>query len=571
MSHFPLRTLIPAGAAWWRDISRQTLRADLLAGLLGALLVLPQGVAFARLAGLPPEYGIYSALLPCVVAALFGSSRHVVSGPTNANSLALFAMLSPLAIPGSPDYIELVLVTTFMVGLMQLLVAIFRLGVLADFIAPSVLVGFTAGAACLIAYHAGLDLHGLARENTVPWTELAVAVATLVVTFAVSRLRPRWPAMLLGLIGGYLLATVIEARLGLPVSQMGSIPAILPALTLPSFDAGRLGDLIGIALALSVVAMAQSVSIAKAIADRSGDHFDPNREFFGQGMANVAASFTSSYLACGSLNRSMPNFEAGARTPLAAVFSSAILLALVAASASLLERIPMAAIAALLLYVSWTLINVGRIREIAGFGFQEATCLFTTWLAVLFIRIELAILVGVGLSLLFYLYQTSRPAMHALVPFGADRRFTPVQEIDGAIEECPQLKLVRMEGSVYFGAARHVSEALRCYREDNPGQKHLLVMAKSMNFIDQAGEAVWRKEFAQREAIGGGLFFHRPRTRVMDAWRRGHSLERLKNGHIFWRKSQALAELISKLDPEVCGKCTVRLFTDCPKKHDASG
>lgn len=556
--------LIPAGDPWWRDLTLQTLRTDLLAGLLGALLVLPQGVAFARLAGLPPEYGIYSALLPCVVAALMGSSRHVVSGPTNANSLALFAMISPLAIPGSPDYIQLVLATTLMVGLIQLLVGMFRLGVLADFIAPSVLVGFTAGAACLIAYHAGLDLHAIATENAAVWPELAVAALTLAITCAVARVRPRWPAMLLGLVGGYGLATAIKAQWGLGVSHMGSIPAILPALSLPSFDPARFGDLVGIALALSVVAMAQSVSIAKAIADRSGDHIDPNREFFGQGLANVAASFTSSYLSCGSLNRSMPNFEAGARTPLAAVASSAVLLALVAASASLLERIPMAAIAALLLYVSWTLINPRKIREIAGFGHQEATCLVTTWLAVLLLRIDLAILIGVGLSLIFYLYQTSRPTMRVLVPFGAERRFTPIEELGARVEECPQLKLVRMEGSVYFGAARHVSEVLRRYRENSPGQKHLMIMAKSMNFLDQAGEAVWRKELEQREALGGGLYFHRPRARVMDAWRRGHSFERLENGHIFWRKSQALAELVPRLDQEVCARCAVKLFAECP-------
>ena len=311
--------------------------------------------------------------------------------------------------------------------------------------------------------------------------------------------------------------------------------------------------------------MAQSVSIAKAIADRSGDHIDPNREFFGQGLANLAASFTSSYLACGSLNRSMPNFEAGARTPLAAVASSVALLALVAASASLLERIPMAAIAALLLYVSWTLINIRKIREIAGFGRQEATCLLTTWLAVLLIRIELAILIGIGLSLLFYLYQTSRPAMRVLVPFGAERRFTPIPEVGARVEECPQLKLVRMEGSVYFGAARHVGEVLRRYRASSPGQKHLLIMAKSMNFLDQAGEALWRKEFTQRHALGGGLYFHRPRARVMEAWRRGHSLERLENSHIFWRKSHALAEIVPRLDQAVCARCAVKLFAECPK------
>ena len=146
--------------SWVRRVSAQTLRADVLAGLLGAVLVLPQGIAFATLAGLPPEYGLYTAIVPCIVAALWGSSWHVMSGPTNANSLALFAMLSPLALAFSPAYIQLALAVTVMVGLMQWLIGALRLGSLANFISPSALFGFTAGAALLIAVHALPELLG---------------------------------------------------------------------------------------------------------------------------------------------------------------------------------------------------------------------------------------------------------------------------------------------------------------------------------------------------------------------------------------------------------------------------
>ena len=150
--------------SWVTDLSRTTLRADLLAGLLGALLVLPQGIAFATLAGLPPQYGLYTAVLPCAVAALFGSSWHVMSGPTNANSLALFAMLAPLAMPGSTDYVNLALTVTILVGLLQLAVGVLRLGALANFISPAALLGFTGGAAALIALHALPDLFGFGTE-----------------------------------------------------------------------------------------------------------------------------------------------------------------------------------------------------------------------------------------------------------------------------------------------------------------------------------------------------------------------------------------------------------------------
>ncbi len=561
-----LRHLIPPGERWWKSLDATTVRGDLIAGLLGALLVLPQGVAFARLAGLPPAYGIYSAILPCIAAALFGSSRHVVSGPTNANSLALFAMLSPLAAPGSPEYLQLVFTATFMVGLMQLLVALFRLGVLANFIAPSVLLGFTSGAACLIAYHAGIDLRDLVwpEEGALAPLELVVAAVTVIVTVLVARFFPRWPAMLTGLASGFAAAAASAALGGPGYVQMGAIPSIIPPLSLPDFDLEKLSQVVGLSLALAVVALGQSISIAKAIADRSGQHIDANREFFGQGLANVAASFSSSYLSCGSLNRSMPNFEAGARTPLAAVASALILLVLVALSERLLERLPMATIAALLLYVAWTLINIPRIRETLQFNMQEAACMVVTWGAVLVTRIELAILIGMGLSLIFYLYQTSRPAMRVLVPVPQGRRFTPLTELDQVEPECPQLKLVRMEGSVYFGASQQVSDTLRRYRECLPKQKHLLVMVKSMNFIDQAGARVWEQEDDVRRKMGGALYFHRPRARVVAVWERTGFLERLGKDRVFDSKHDALASIVPSLDPQICARCTARTFLECP-------
>ncbi|HYG42081.1 MAG TPA: SulP family inorganic anion transporter, partial [Bordetella sp.] len=212
---------------WVNEIGPQSLRADAMAGLLGALLVLPQGVAFATLAGLPPEYGLYSAIVPCVVAALFGSSRHVMSGPTNANSLALYAVLAPLAMAGSPAYIQLALAVTILVGILQWLVGVLRLGSLANFISPSALFGFTSGAALLIAVHAlkdalgmeGIQAHaagavllGVARGlGELHWGALLVALATIVVSVLARRWDRRKPYMLVGLAAGTALAAGLNA------------------------------------------------------------------------------------------------------------------------------------------------------------------------------------------------------------------------------------------------------------------------------------------------------------------------------------------------------------------------
>ena len=210
--------------SWVQQVSRATLRADAQAALLGAVLVLPQGIAFATLAGLPPEYGLYTAIVPCIIAALFGSSWHVMSGPTNANSLALFAMLSPLALAFSPAYIQLVLAVTVLVGVMQWLIGALRLGTLANFISPAALFGFTSGAAVLIAIYALPDALGLpasaehgasavlwhvtAMLRTLQPAALAVAGVTLATALLLRRLRPNWPYMLAGLVAGSVLAWV---------------------------------------------------------------------------------------------------------------------------------------------------------------------------------------------------------------------------------------------------------------------------------------------------------------------------------------------------------------------------
>lgn len=569
--------------AWRHRVSAASLRADLLAGLLGAVLVLPQGVAFATLAGLPPQYGIYTAVVPCIVAALFGSSWHVMSGPTNANSLALFAMLSPIALAGGPEYINLALAVTVLVGLFQLAVGTLRLGSLANFISPSVLLGFTCGAAALIALYALKDLFGLAvpagtpafgvvlhlagHLDTIHWGAVAVGAVTLVVTLVVRRASRRLPFMLLGLLAGYAVAMALNHWPGGAghVAVIGRIPAAIPPFHVPDIAWRTVPDLLGIASALTIVALGQSISIAKAVALRSGQHIDANREFIGQGLSNIAGGFFSAYVSCGSLNRSMPNFEAGARTPLASVFSALLLVALVAVSAPLLAQIPLAAIAAMLLLVAWGLFDFARLRRIALISRTEFAIALGTFVATLVIRLEMAVLLGTILSLVAYLYRTARPAVRSLVPDADDpgRRFTPLDELRRPQPECPQLKLLRMEGAIFFGAVQHVSDRLHDARRDNPGQLHLLAMTKSMNFIDLAGAEMWEAELAERRAAGGDLYFHRPRTQVLQTWDQTGFAAKLGEDHIFSTKRQALHTIVRRLDPEICARCRVRIFEEC--------
>ena len=614
---------------WVRWVTPATLRADAMAGLLGAVLVLPQGIAFATLAGLPPEYGLYTAVVPCIIAALFGSSWHVMSGPTNANSLALFAMLSPLAMAFSPAYIQLALAVTVMVGVLQWLIGALRLGMLANFISPAVLFGFTSGAALLIAVHALPDFlglgaapkHGAGAVLAHVFTQLpaakpaalAVAAITLAVALGLRRYRRNWPYMLIGLVVATALAWVWSRFLGssaTPASSLrliGQIATPWPRFELPHISWAQASDLVGLAFALTIVALGQAISIAKTVALRSGQRIDANREFRGQGLSNIIGGFFSSYVSCGSMNRSMPNLQAGARTPLASVFSALLLLVLVAISAPLLAQIPMAALSALLLLVALGLLDFARWRQLFSLSRTDFGVALATMVATVTIRLEMAILLGMLLSLMSFLYRTSRPAMRSMGfdGRGLDRQFVVIDDAPQASEEaraapfqsgpqnrlcraagaaapsggsaarevasvgatflpeCPQLKLLRMEGEVYFGATQHVADILHALRSQPNPQKHLLVMAKSMNFIDLAGAELWEAELAARRAMGGNLYFHRPRPEVIRMWRKTGFTDVLGPGHQFPDKFTAISHIFGKLDPDICRHCSARIFWEC--------
>lgn len=597
---------------WVREVDRGTLRADALAGLLGAVLVLPQAIAFAALLGLPPSYGLATAVLPCIVAALFGSSRHVMSGPTNANSLALAAMLAPLAAMGSPAYIQLVLLVTLLVGALQLAVGALRLGALAHFISPAALRGFTGGAALLIALHSLKDLLGVAvpaggstaatlaaLAQHLPQANpaaLVVGLLTIAAALAARRAWPRSPHLLLGMAVGMLAAAALAWGLHAwpAVEVVGVVPQAWPRWQPPEIHWSHLPALAGSALALTVIALGQSYSIAKVLSQRSGQYIDVNREFVGQGLSNLAGGLFSCFVSCGSLNRSLPNLESGARTPLASVFSALWLLALVAVSASLLAAIPMAAVAALLLVVAWSLLDVPQWRRLHALSRREFGIALATLVATLAVPLALAIGFGTLLSLADYLWRTARPAMRTM---GFDsresgRHFVIADDNPRALPECPQLKLLRMEGSVYFGATQHVGERLHELRaasepletrraapevldplggragpRTGPGgmQKHLLVMAKSMNFVDVAGDELWRDELRLRRAAGGDLYFHRPRPQVMALWQRSGFVDELGRDHVFPDKRTAIATIVPRLDAGICARCTVKLFDECPR------
>jgi SulP family sulfate permease len=567
--------------AWWPRVDRASLRADCMAGLIGAAVVLPQGVAFATLAGMPPEYGLYCAMVPTIVAALWGSSWHAVSGPTNAVSLVVFATVSMIADPGSAQYVHLVLTLSFMSGVMMLAMGLLRLGTLVNFISHTVVVGFTAGAGMLILDAQLSNFFGVYIPRNISFLRsievfvvqipyirpyvVLVAVATLATGMLARRYFQQVPYMIAAMLAGSILAFALNQILGAEhtgIRTLGALPGALPPLSHPDFELEKLRKLLAIAVAITVLGLTEAVSIGRAIALKSGQRIDGNQEFIGQGLSNIVASFFSGYPASASFNRSGLNYEAGARTPFAAVFSSLFLIVILIGVAPLMAYLPTASMAAILFLVAWGLIDFGSIRNIIRASRPEAAVLGLTFAATLLLELEFAILVGVTLSLVVYLNRTSRPSMRSLVPDPrhATRKMAVLEQ---GLAECPQLKILRIEGSIYFGAVNHIGEHFDTLREVSPGQKNLLLLSKSINFVDVAGAELLAHEAEQRRKMGGQFYLYSLRQPVRDMLLRGGYIDQIGPTNIFATKHEAIGGVFARLDRSICKTCNARIFNEC--------
>jgi SulP family sulfate permease len=565
---------------WWPRVTPTTLRADFIAGLTGAILALPQGVAFATIAGMPPQYGLYAGMVPAIIAALFGSSWHLVSGPTTAASIVLFSALSKHAAPGSAEYVQLALTLTMMVGLIQLAMGLARLGSLVNFISHSVVIGFTAGSALLIiasqmkhffgiTIAGGGHFHQMVYAVVSQWANfnpyvVAVGCTAMFSGVLVRRFIPRIPYMLVAMVGGCVVAFGLSRTFGPEVAKIpmvGALPASLPPLSAPHFTLDTIRILVPVALATTLFALTEAVSIARSLAAKSGQELDGNQEFVGQGLSNIVGSFFSGYASTGSFNRSGLNFEAGAKTPLAAIFAGSLLMVVALVVAPYATYLPNAAMAGILFLVAWGLIDFHHIRRILKTSKSESGILIVTFLATLFLELEFAILFGVSLSLMLYLNQTSHPRVLNRVPDPHHplRAFSS----DPLLPECPQLKIIRIDGSIFFGAINHIREQLQLLFRSSPHQKNYLLIFSGVNFLDLAGADFMVDLIKKEQGQGEKLYFCELKKPVLDALHQSGSADVIGNANVFELKNEAIAAIYQRLDREICGRCQARIFLEC--------
>lgn len=483
---------------------------DALVGLSGAILALPQSIAYAMIAGLPAEYGLYAAIVPVMIACLWGSSWHLICGPTAAISVVLYASISPLAIPASQDYITLILLLTFIAGVFQLLLGMVRFGALVNFVSHSVVLGFTLGAAVVIALGQMPNLMGIDLPSQTTALKSLIAVAehsreldspslmlgllTLALGIGLKLLVPRWPTLLITLIASSLLVWLWPAMFG-HVRVVSAFVGHLPPLSPLPLDLELILKLLPSAVAVGMLGLVNSLSISRSLSTRSQQMVDANQEVRAQGLSNMVGSLFSGFLSAGSFTRSALSFEAGARSPMAGIFSALWVALFAVAGASLIAHIPIPAMAASILLICWGLVDRRGIRNLYRVSRSEFLVMGLTCVATLLLELQTAIYAGVLASLFFYLKRTSRPSVQ--------------QWRDGEED------ILRVGGSIFFGVSHYLQTRLQ-----RTQGKRVVIEAQHINFIDYSGVEMLHQEARRLSTQDRTLTLRRARPQVIDELRK---------------------------------------------------
>lgn len=559
------------------------LRPDLTAGLTVAIVLLPQAIAYAMIAELPPQIGLYSAIIAAIIGALWGSSNHLHTGPTNAASLLVLTILLPIAEPGSPEYLAAAGLMALMVGILRLVLGLARLGMLVNFVSDSVIIGFTAGAGVLISAN---QLRHLLRLDIPSYPSLITTVQELsihieethlislglglfvILTIVIlKKYIPKFPSPLIGMI----LSGLIVAGFGLQhqgVSVIGELPRSLPPLTRLPSNFQTVSDLSSGVLAVAAIGLVEAMAIARSIAGQSDQRLNSNQEFVGQGLANIACGLFSGYTTSGSFTRSAVNYHAHARTPLSSVFSGIFVLIFMLVLGPLGSYVPRTSLAAVLLITAYYMIDRKEIRRIWQGSRGDAFIMVATFLATLLLQLQFAVLIGIITSLALYILNTSVPKVIPVLPAQNFRHFTYQPERS----PCPQVGIFDIMGDLYFGAVHHVEDKLRQHLDENPSQRYLLLRMISVHQCDISGIHALESIVNSMRERGGDVFFMRVQPPVLDLMKTTGFYETLGDKSCL-NYDRAISFLYHHvLDPAICiYECEQRVFMECqnlPKRQD---
>lgn len=562
---------------WSRRYSGETLSNDLIAAVIVTIMLIPQSLAYALLAGLPPQAGLYASIAPLIAYAIFGTSRALAVGPVAVVSLMTAAAVGQIAESGTMGYAAAALTLAFLSGLFLLVMGVFRLGFLANFLSHPVISGFITASGVIIAAsqlkhivgvtadgHNLIDVLGslFANIGGVNWITLVIGTSTAVFLFwARSGLKPllvslgfnpraadivakSGPVMAVAVSILAVIAFDLDER---GVAVVGAVPRGLPPFTVPGFDPELIGSLLASAVLISVIGFVESVSVAQTLAAKKRQRIDPDQELVGLGAANLAASFSGGYPVTGGFARSVVNFDAGAETPAAGAFTAMGIGLATLFLTPLIYNLPVAVLAATIIVAVLSLVDLGALRRAWAYSKTDFAAMAATIVLTLVSGVEAGVTAGVILSLALFLYRTSRPHTAVVGQVAGTEHFRNVDR--HAVVTSPNVLTLRVDESLYFANARYLEDRVYALVAAHPDIEHFILMCPAVNDIDIS--ALESLEAINQRLADSGVTLHLSEVKgpVMDRLKGTHFLEAL-SGKVFLSQYAAMRTL----DPSIADR-----------------
>ncbi len=551
--------------AWLPSVNRETLRADLIAGITVALVAIPQSLAYAQLAGVPPYYGLYASFLPVIIGALWGSSPALSTGPVAMTSLLTAASVMTLAKFGTDQFYAYVILMALLSGLIQILLGVARLGVLINFLSYPVLRGFINAAALIIALaqlpamlglklehgpHFMVDvLHVIEHSMRSHLPSVAFGVGSLAALLLLKRFAPKLPGVLIVVI----ITTLISYLVGFEASGgvvVGVIPQGLPKFSMPPFDLVASMHMLPAAFVIAIISFMEAMSSSKIIAIKTRTRWDENQELIGQGLAKVSAAFSQGMPVSGSFSRSALNLATGARTGLASVFSALIVLITLFLFTPLLHHLPKPVLAAIIMMAVFGLINVETIKDAWKANPQDGIAAIVTFFATLSFapNIQNGILTGILLSLILFLLRTMHPGV---VILGIDEQGVLRSAKKYNLPKLhPKITAIRFDGQLYFANVSYFEDAVLYLVGNDPDLREILVVGDGINGLDASGVEMLRNLLERLSKAGVGISFANLKEKILDVFDRTGLCEMIGKENIYPSVGQAITALKQKVEIE---------------------
>ena len=550
---------------WGRTYNQLTFTNDLVAAVIVTVMLIPQSLAYALLAGLPPEMGLYASILPIVLYAIFGTSRVLAVGPVAVVSLLTAAAVGKIAIPGTPEYIAAAITLAFMSGIILLGLGLFRLGFLANFLSHPVITGFVTASGIIIAAsqmkhifgvnadgHNILEIATSLRESIIELNWITLLIGSLTTVFLLWVRKGFLPLLLkiglnqrvsdifakAGPIIAIVATTLIAWSFSLTergVKVVGEVPQGLPPISLPSFSMDIWTSLIGSAILMSLIGFIESISIARTLAATKRQRIDPDQELIGLGAANVGASFTSGFPVTGGFSRSVVNYDAGAETPAAGAFTAIGLGVASIFLTTLIFYLPKATLAATIIVAVLALVDFSILKKTWIYSKADFAAVAATMSVTLIMGVELGVIVGVLISILSHVYKSSRPHIAIVGQVPGTEHYRNVLRHDVLVN--PQVLTIRVDESLYFANTRFLEDRIYSEVAKQSEIKHVILMCSAVNAIDMS--ALESLELINERLRLGGIKFHLSEVKgpVMDKLE-GTSLLTHLSGDIFLSQHQ---------------------------------